>query len=258
MTPVGVGVSQHHGERLVPTDLLNGGQIDTRLHQVGDGRMAHHVGRCFLGIESSTDDGPLEWPAQMGAVSQATEAGSLREELADAVTNLPPATIDRLRSFGIPESVILGEPLMIGVAEAETSPSGLYEPNDDGESILVVAEGCPAAPIWDTLDDLIAFKPQEPGRWWRRCGEAKILGAYNVRSEPVFPLTIHETPLSWLRSGARGICIVDWSFDPERLLYAGPLEVESDRLKARLERRIQKAALGKFEIVTPKEICNAA
>ncbi len=183
---------------------------------------------------------------------------ALENELATAVCSLPPATIDRLRSYSIPESVILGEPLMIGVAKVQASPSGFYEPNDDGDGVLIVAEGCPAGPVWGTLDDLIAFKPPDPGCWWRRRGEIQLLGAYNIRSEPVFPLTIHETPLGWLQSGARGICIVDWSFDPERLLYAGPLEVESDQLKARLEKRIRQAAAERFEIVVPKEIRNAA
>jgi hypothetical protein len=182
---------------------------------------------------------------------------TLRDELAEAVCNLPPATINRLRSFGIPESVILGEPLRLGVAKVQASATGFYEPNDDGASVLIVAEGQPAGPIWDTLDDLIAFKPQAPERWWRRRGEVQILGAYSIRPEPVFPLTIHETPLGWLQSGARGICIVDWSFDPERLLYAGPIEIESDRLKARLERRIQQAALAKFDI-SVREVRNAA
>ena len=147
---------------------------------------------------------------------------------------------------------------MIGVAKVQTFPSGFYEPNDDGDNVLIAAEGRPASPIWDTLDDLIAFDPKAPGRWWRRHGEVQFLGGYNIRVEPTFPLTIHETPLSWIQAGAQGLCIVDWSFDPERFLYAGPLEVESDQLKARLEKRIRQAAAERFEIVVPKEIRNAA
>ena len=182
----------------------------------------------------------------------------LAAELADAVCNLPPATIGRLRSFGISDSAIFAEPLMIGVAKVQTFPSGFYEPNDDGDNALIVAEGWPASPIWDTLDDLIAFKPQDPGCWWRRRGEVQFLGAYNIRAEPVFPLTVHQTPLSWLQAGAEGLCIVDWTFNPERLLCAGPLEVESDQLKARIERQIRQAAIKKFEIDVPKEIRDAA
>ena len=104
---------------------------------------------------------------------------------------------------------------------------------------------------------MIAFKPAEPGRWWRRLGEVQILGAQNIRPEPVFPLTLHDTPLSWLQAGARGVCVIDWRVDPERFLYAGPIAAESPSLKARLEQRIQNAALAKFDICV-SEVRNAA
>jgi hypothetical protein len=181
----------------------------------------------------------------------------LEDELAAAVCNLPPATIGRLRSFGIPESVIFDLPLMVGVAKVQTLPSGFYEPNDVGAPAVIVAAGLPAPPIWDTLDDLIAFRPQDPGRWWRCRGEVQVLGSGNIRPEPVFPLTLHDTPLSWLQAGASGVCVIDWRVDPERFLYAGPIEAESPSLKARLERRIQSAALAKFNI-SVSEISNAA
>jgi hypothetical protein len=172
----------------------------------------------------------------------------LQDELADAVCNLPPATITRLRSFGIPEAAIFDLPLMIGVAKVQTFDSGFYEPNDDGEHVVIIAEGQRAGPVWDTLDDLIAFRPQDPGRWWRRLGAVQVLGSGNIRTEPVFPLTLHDTPLSWLRARARGVCVIDWRIDPERFLHAGPIEAESPSLKARLERRIQSAALARFDI----------
>ena len=181
----------------------------------------------------------------------------LREELADAVCNLPPETIGRLRSFGIPESVIFDPPLMVGVAKVQTFPSGFYEPNGDGVDAVVVAVGRRLDLIWDTLDDLIAFNPAEPGRWWRRLGDVQVLGSENIAPEPVFPLRLYDTPLSWLQAGARGVCVIDWRVDPERFLYAGPIEAETSSLKARLERRIQSAALAKFNI-TVSEISNAA
>lgn len=177
----------------------------------------------------------------------------LAVELADAICNFPPPTIDSLRNRNIPDSVIFGEPLTIGVLTVQTFPDGFYEPHEDGENALIVATGTPAAPIWITLDDLIAFDPETPGRWWRRRGEAQILGMHNIRREPVFPLQIHETPLSWLQAGAKGICIIDWSFNPERLLFAGPLQVESDRLKERLEQRIRDAAVERFQIIVPED-----
>ncbi len=181
----------------------------------------------------------------------------LHDELAAAVCNLPPATIARLRCLSIPESVTLGLPLMVGVAKVQAFASGFYEPNDDGEHAVVVAAGCPAGPTWATLDDLIAFKPSDPRRWWRRLGAVQILGSGNIRTEPVFPLALHDTPLSWLQAGASGVCVIDWRVDPERFLYAGPIEADSPSLKARLERRIQSAALAKFNI-SASEISHAA
>jgi hypothetical protein len=181
----------------------------------------------------------------------------LHDEFAEAVCNLPPATIDRLRGFGIPEAVIFGLPLKIGVAKVQTFPSGFYEPSDDGENVVIVGEGRRAGLVWATLDDLIAFKPGDPSRWWRRRGEVQVLGSSNIRPGSVFPLTLHDNPLSWLQAGASGVCVIDWRVDPERFLYAGPIEAESPSLKARLEQRIQSAALAKFNI-TVSEISNAA
>lgn len=82
----------------------------------------------------------------------------LYDELAQAVCNLPPATIDRLRSYGIPEAVILGLPLMVGVAKVQTFPSGFYEPVGDlnVEDACIAAAGQTEGPIWETLEDLIA------------------------------------------------------------------------------------------------------
>ena len=173
---------------------------------------------------------------------------SLQDEFSAAVCSLTPQRIDWLRSFGIPNSVIFDEPLMIGATKVQTFPSGFYELNDDGTPVVVVAAGRPAGPIWDTLDDLIAFRPQDPRRWWRRLGAVQVLGSDNIQPEPVFPLALYETPLSWLLAARAGVCIVDWSFDPEHLLYAGPLEAESTQLKTRLKRRIQQAAIEKFRL----------
>ena len=172
----------------------------------------------------------------------------LVDELAAAVCNLPPANINWLRSFGIPDSEIFGEPLKVGVANIQTFPSGFYEPNEDGDLAVIIAEGWPEPPIWDVIEDLIAFKPQAPSRWWRRRGEVQVLGAHNIRPKPIFPLTLFDNPLSWLQAGGGGLCVIDWGFDAETLLFAGPLEAETPSLKSRLERRIQQAALAKFDI----------
>ncbi len=181
---------------------------------------------------------------------------SLADEFSAAVCNLTPQRIGWLRGFGIPDSAIFVEPLKIGVANVQTFPSGFYEPSDDGNPAVIVAEGWPEPPIWDVIEDLIAFLPQDPGRWWHRRGEVQLLGAYNIRSEPVFPLALRETPLSWLQAGTAGVCVIDWSLDPIARL-PGYLKVDSPQLKSRLERRIQQAALSLFD-VSVCEVSDAA
>jgi hypothetical protein len=109
-------------------------------------------------------------------------------------------------------------------------------------------------PFRSISDFLVSWFPQ---RWWRRRGEVQVLGSGNIRPEPVFPLTLHDNPLSWLQAGARGVCVIDWRVDPERFLRAGPIEAETPSLKARLARRIQSAALAKFDI-SVSEISHAA
>jgi hypothetical protein len=183
---------------------------------------------------------------------------SLEAELADAVCNLSPDRIGWFCDLGIPRVTILAEPLMIGVSFVETWSDGFYEPNDDGELAVIIAEGWPEPPIWDSVDDLIAFKPTDPSRWWRRLGEVQMLGNYNIRPEPVFPTTLYDSPMSWLQAGGTGLCIVDWAINPNTVLMSvGPMEVESSALKEKLERRIQQAALAFFEI-SLKEVRRAA
>ena len=99
-----------------------------------------------------------------------------------------------------------------------------------------------ASKIWYQLSDvhdLIAFRPDATGRWWRRRGDVDLLGANNITPWRLSPLVIHETPLSWLQAGANGIVIINWGLDPiARLGGTGYLETETPALKRRLERRI--------------------
>jgi hypothetical protein len=138
---------------------------------------------------------------------------------------------------------------LIGVGRIVTHSDGLFEFHDDGEVALVVPEGEPESPGWAVVPDLVAFAPDNPSHWWLRRGEVDLLGAYNMTHWRLSPTTVHETPLSWLRAGADGICIVDWSLDPlTALLPAGDLVAETPALKARLERRIVEVALESIQI----------
>ena len=57
------------------------------------------------------------------------------------------------------------------------------------------------------LDELIAWRPAEPGRWWNRWGAAwAALGDHYIDDAHIdgTPLECHMTPLDWLRAGCRG------------------------------------------------------
>ena len=146
----------------------------------------------------------------------------------------------------------------IGDGRIVTHSSGLFEFHDDGEPALIVPEGEPEWPGWAEIYDLVVFKPDNPGRWWRRRGDADLLGASNIRPWRLSPLTIHETPLSWLQAGADGICVINWGFDPiARLGGAGHLKAETWAIKMRLERRIKEVALAGFNIAVMEEARHA-
>ncbi len=57
------------------------------------------------------------------------------------------------------------------------------------------------------LDELIAWRPAEPGQWWYRWGASwPALGDHYIDAAHINgdPLQCHLTPLSWLRGGCRG------------------------------------------------------
>ena len=94
---------------------------------------------------------------------------------------------------------------------------------------------------WDglnwILDDIVAFYPARPERWWLRRGHAEVLGAVNGFS--IEPRRLHRRPIDWLIDEGRGLCILDWRRNPvDLLLGAGPLV--ADRF---LENRLRKAAI---------------
>ena len=178
----------------------------------------------------------------------------VEDEFSQACCNINPERLAALRAAGVPDAVYADH--LVGMAPIEPHRGGLFDIADVGDPAVLLPVGEWGGLNWK-LEDLVAFYLDRPGRWWRRLGAVQVLGAENIAPEPVVPLRLHDTPLSWLRAAARGACVIDWRVDPERFLYAGPIEAESHSLKARLERRIQQAALAKFQI-SVSEVRNAA
>ena len=183
----------------------------------------------------------------------------LEHEFALTIDGISPPVVEYFKRLGIPNRIIYGPRHHVGVGRIDTTSDGLFGFHETGERALIVPEGVPEWPGWDEIHDLIAFMPEDPSRWWRRRGDVDLLGANNMTPWRLSPLTIRETPLSWLRAGADGICIVDWSFDPlDRLVGAADLSAETPALRWQLDRRIKSVASEAFNITDIKEARNVA
>ncbi len=205
-------------------------------------------------LKGQRDDGDRE-----SHKGPAMIARLLTTELAQTQDTLGPTWYAQFRTLGIPDRVTFGVRPLIGVGRIVTHSSGLFEFHDDGDLAIIVAEGEPEVPGWAEVHDLIAFKAEDPDRWWLRRGQVDLLGTYNITPWRLSPLTIHDNPLSWLQAGADGICVVDWAIDPiARLVGTGHLEAETPALKRRLEGRIQEVALAGFNITVTEEARHAA
>ena len=106
-----------------------------------------------------------------------------------------------------------------GLAWARVATTGrLFHPSDVGDVMLIQPVWAGAAPsIYEAvehprLDDLLAWRPEEPSRWTYRLGTpGAALGADNLalaHSEG-WPITFELTPLDWLRGGCRGTVMLE-------------------------------------------------
>ncbi len=95
---------------------------------------------------------------------------------ADGVTGL---VLERFRQWGIPPRIMYGPRHHVGVAKIVTTSDGFFEFHDDGARAAIIPEGVPEVPAWEWIEDLIAFRPDSPERWWRRRGDVDFLSAYD-------------------------------------------------------------------------------
>ena len=63
------------------------------------------------------------------------------------------------------------------------------------------------------LIDMLAWRPDDPTRWWCRLGDVGVvLGADNLDLAHTASLSISfaTTPLDWLQADCRGACLLDY------------------------------------------------
>jgi len=132
----------------------------------------------------------------------------------------------RIRS-GLPADFQLGCG-MPGIADIKPAKDGRFEFTEDGlTAVLIPAyDGLPgmldanAGRHVEELRDLVAVDLDHPDRFWRRRGEAVVLGnAYlEIAGETSAPVPVFKTPMSWLRAAGAGIVVLDWDFARDLLL----------------------------------------
>lgn len=134
----------------------------------------------------------------------------LRQEMSSAAGRVTFQQVERLRAFGLPMPSLIGRNL-IGTVQAEVDSRDFWTPIDTGRSMVVT-------PLEDCGDiiDLIAFDPAVPDVWYLRTGAGWALGSDTIADacegwDADQHLTLHATPLDYLRAGCTGACVTQWT-----------------------------------------------
>ena len=141
---------------------------------------------------------------------------------------------------------------MPGLAPIRPTRDGRFEFADNGRLAVIVPayDGLPglldanAEHHIEHLVDLIAIDVSHADRFWRRRGHALVLGAgfLDIADQDGAPVPVFRNPLTWLRSGAAGIVVLDWDWAWDLLLGFG-LIAEDIALGTRLETALAPSIL---------------
>lgn len=122
-----------------------------------------------------------------------------------------------LKRQGVGDIALDMWPGPIGVASIETHPMGIFEFVEDRRRAFIQPVLC--GPAFSEIVDLVAWYPDQPGTWWTRCYSGVPLGADELDHAEIegLEVLIHPTPLDWLRSEGRGVCVLDWTMSAHSL-----------------------------------------
>ena len=148
----------------------------------------------------------------------------------------------RIKSY-LPEDFLLGVG-MPGIAHIKPTAGGKFEFTDNGLTAVILAcyDCIPgmldanAERHVDELRDLVAVDVDHPERFWRRRGEAVVMGTafLEIAGQECAPVPVFKNPLTWLRAGGAGIVVLDWDWARD-LLLDHELIAENLELGAALE-----------------------
>lgn len=168
--------------------------------------------------------------------------GSDMEALyATAVANVRQPHLDRLREAGVAPSTIarLGSAYpSFGVCAGEVERSCRFLPGEGQPYVIQpVVDGC-------ELIDLVAWRVANPTRWGLVNGTGWLLNADSCLGSrwDAGNLTLHATPLDWLRADASGGVVLDWDApDMVTLRSFDRIDCGNDMLAGALRRALTKS-----------------
>jgi hypothetical protein len=136
---------------------------------------------------------------------------------------------------GVIEAVRLDTPHSRAPAfRAQLYADGSFEWTPDGELVNAVA----VPGIGGIMDDIAAWRPSDPCRWWLRRQIAVILGleAVEIADWTHEPLRLLETPFDWIEAEGKGAVILRWDA-PLRLYLPqrSKIKCQSERLAHKLK-----------------------
>lgn len=130
------------------------------------------------------------------------------------------------------------------IASIKPTRDGRFEFAEDGLTAVIIPTydtipglvGAHAERHVDELRDLVAVDVDRPDRFWRRRGEALVLGnAYlEIAGETRAPVPVFKNPMTWLRAAGAGVVVLDWAW-ARGLLLGRELIAEDVALGERLE-----------------------
>ena len=129
----------------------------------------------------------------------------------------------------LPENFLLGVG-MPGIANIKPIDNDRFEIVEDGLTALVI-------PAYDTIPGLVGARAERhveelrdlvavdldldhPDRFWRRRGEAVVLGNafLEIAGQEGEPITVFKNPISWLKAAGAGIVGLNWDHARDLLL----------------------------------------
>jgi hypothetical protein len=129
-----------------------------------------------------------------------------------AVTGRHLAAMERLGCTAPAIAAIGAKQAPFGVLKCDMRGKQFFEPTAEPFGIDAVV-----MPVMDegTVTDIIAWRTLAPEAWLWRNGDGWALGIDEIERPHLWDgfreITVHATPLDWLRAGGEGAVILDWS-----------------------------------------------